>query len=99
MSTVQDYSEGLINRATAKHLVAVLGMRAIDLAEHVAAAPDTAAPLVQGRPEILGQVDWAVTVELARTVTDVMMRRTQLPVLLGYGPRPGRGAGGGLSYG
>ena len=78
VSTVQDYSEGLINRATAKHLVAVLGMRAIDLAERVAAAPDTAAPLVQGRPEILGQVDWAVTVELARTVTDVMMRRTQL---------------------
>ena len=78
VSAVQDYSEGLISRATAKHLVAVLGMRAIDLAERVATAPDTAAPLVQGRPEILGQVDWAVTVELARTVTDVMMRRTQL---------------------
>lgn len=78
VSAVQDFSEGLINKVTAKHLVSVLGMRAIDLAERVAADPDAAAPLVQGRPEILGQVDWAVSVELARTVTDVMMRRTQL---------------------
>ena len=78
ISAVQDFSEGLITKATAKHLVAVLGMRAIDLAERVAADEGAAAPLVQGRPEILGQVDWAVSVELARTVTDVMMRRTQL---------------------
>ena len=78
VSAVQDSAEGLINKATSKHLVAVLGMRAIDLAERIAADPDSAAPLVPGRPEVLGQVDWAVSVELARTVTDVMMRRTQL---------------------
>ena len=55
------------------------GMRAIDLARRVAADPEPGrAPLVPGRPEILGQVDWAVREELAARLLDVMIRRTQL---------------------
>ena len=34
--------------------------------------------LVEARPEVMGIVDWAVTKELACTLEDVMVRRTQL---------------------
>lgn len=54
------------------------GMLGVKLAEQIAAQPALAAPLVAGRPEVLGQVDWAVQHELAATVTDVFVRRTQL---------------------
>ena len=55
-----------------------LGIRSLDLADKVVAEPVLAEPLVQGRHEIMAQVDWAIDRELAQTVMDVMMRRTQL---------------------
>jgi glycerol-3-phosphate dehydrogenase len=33
---------------------------------------------VEGRPEVLGIVDWAIKEELAQTLEDLMVRRTQL---------------------
>ena len=78
ISAVIDAASGHLSEPVARNLVSTLGMRAIDLAERVALAPEGAAPLVQGRPEVLAQVDWAVEAELARTVSDVLMRRTQL---------------------
>ena len=62
----------------ARYLGDTYGMRAIDLARLVQKKPSLGARLVPGRPEILVQVDWAVHEELAATVCDVMMRRTQL---------------------
>jgi glycerol-3-phosphate dehydrogenase len=54
------------------------GMRGVDVAALAAGDQALAARLVPGRPEILAQVDFAVNIELAATVRDVLCRRTQL---------------------
>jgi glycerol-3-phosphate dehydrogenase len=54
------------------------GMRALSIARLCRETPALARRLVDGRPEIVAQVDWAVDQELAATVSDVMIRRTQL---------------------
>jgi glycerol-3-phosphate dehydrogenase len=69
---------GRLDAARSRFLGDTYGMRAIDLARTVAAKPELAEPLVRGRPEVLGQVDWAVEEELAATIADVLVRRTQL---------------------
>ncbi len=69
---------GRIDGATAKNLTATYGTAALSVAALCAGDPSLATPLAEGRPEILAQVDWAVTRELASTVADVMIRRTQL---------------------
>ncbi|HJN76790.1 MAG TPA: glycerol-3-phosphate dehydrogenase/oxidase [Myxococcota bacterium] len=61
-----------------RHLGDRYGMRGLDIAALVANDQRLAERLVPGRPEILALVDWAVTRELAQTVNDVMIRRTQL---------------------
>lgn len=71
-------AEGTIGEDVAKHLTANYGTQALSIAALCAADAGLARPLVEGRPEILAQVDWAVNRELASTVSDVMMRRTQL---------------------
>jgi glycerol-3-phosphate dehydrogenase len=75
---VVDASGGRLGRAVARHLVDTYGMRALGLAHRSARRPELAEPLVPGRPEILGQVDVAVEEELAATIVDVLVRRTQL---------------------
>jgi glycerol-3-phosphate dehydrogenase len=62
----------------ARHLADTYGMRAIELAKQIAADAKLGARLVPGRPEVLAQVDWAVREELAATVCDVLVRRTQV---------------------
>lgn len=69
---------GPVSDATAKQLVTTYGTRGVDVAALVKENPALGAVLVDGRPEILAQVDWAVRKEAARTVRDVMTRRTQL---------------------
>ncbi len=74
-------SGGRLDAPRSRYLADTYGMRAIDLARRVAAAPALAEALlpdVPTRPEIMGQVDWAVEEELAATVADVLVRRTQL---------------------
>jgi glycerol-3-phosphate dehydrogenase len=63
---------------TCLYLAERYGTRAIDIARIVASEPDLGAPLVPGRPEIVAQIDWAVKSELAATVSDFLVRRTQL---------------------
>ncbi len=75
---IERVAGGRITRATARLLGDTYGMRGIDLARSVVAEPALAATLVEGRPEILAQVDWAVREELAATVGDVLNRRTQI---------------------
>lgn len=75
---VSEAARGTLEADVCAHLADTYGMRALPLAR--AAAEDESARhrLVPGRPEIMAQVDWAVTKELAATVSDVLIRRTQL---------------------
>jgi len=77
-SLVRDASGQRVPAASSKRLAQTYGMRAIDLGRHVAAHPELGTPLRPGRPEILAQVDWAVTQELAATLEDVLVRRLDL---------------------
>ena len=64
---VADVGGDAIDSAVAEHLVGTYGTGAIDLARLVRAAPELGERLIPGRPEILAQVDWSVTEEMART--------------------------------
>ncbi|MCB9666206.1 MAG: glycerol-3-phosphate dehydrogenase [Alphaproteobacteria bacterium] len=78
VARTRELSGDVIAEASARHLVRCYGTRALDLARRIRTAPELAAPLVPGRPEVLGQVDWSVLEELASDVDDVLVRRTQL---------------------
>ncbi|GDX81877.1 glycerol-3-phosphate dehydrogenase [Deltaproteobacteria bacterium] len=67
-----------VDDATASLLVSTYGTRAMDVVRLIAADLALGAALSEGRPERLAQVDFAVDREVARTVCDVLMRRTQL---------------------
>lgn len=69
---------GRLPAETTRYLADRYGTLGLALAREAARDERLLAPLVPGRPEILGQVDWAVHQELAATVTDFMERRTQL---------------------
>lgn len=71
-------SAGPVSDATAACLVTTYGTRAVDVASRIKRQPELGEALVDGRPEVLAQVDFAVEKELAKTVTDVLLRRTQL---------------------
>jgi len=71
-------SGDLLTESTATLLSKSYGMRGINIAELVVADPTLAVPLIDGRPEIAAQIVWAATEELAATVSDAMIRRTQL---------------------
>lgn len=75
---VREAAGGTLEPDVCRYLADTYGMRALPLAISVTEDPSRAARLVEGRPEIVGQVDWGVREELACTVTDVMIRRTQL---------------------
>lgn len=62
----------------ARNLGDTYGMRGLEVARLCVKEPDLSRRLVEGRPEILAQVDWAVTQELATRVADVLIRRMQL---------------------
>jgi len=61
-----------------RHLVDTYGMRALELAKLCAEHPELVEPIVRGRIEIMAQVDFAVREELAASVSDVLVRRTQI---------------------
>lgn len=75
---VEVAGEGRVPADVAEHLVGTYGTRALDVARKVRRDPALGARLVEGRPEILAQVDWAVEAELAAEVADVLVRRTQM---------------------
>ena len=75
---VVDAVQGKLDSDICRYLTDRYGTRAIDLVAYAITDQKLLSPLAPGRPEILAQVDWAVTRELAVTVTDFMERRTQL---------------------
>jgi glycerol-3-phosphate dehydrogenase len=61
-----------------RHLIDTYGMRALELAKLCAADPSLLDPIVPGRVEIMAQVDFGVREELAASISDIMIRRTQI---------------------
>jgi len=68
----------LVSAESLRLLAATYGTRARAILALVRQQPELGAPIVDGRPEILAQVDHAIEHELAATVCDVETRRTQL---------------------
>ncbi|GAB4214092.1 MAG: glycerol-3-phosphate dehydrogenase/oxidase [Sandaracinaceae bacterium] len=71
-------AEGLIAPESARLLANTYGTRAHAIVDRVRADRSLGAALVPGRPEILAQVDHAIEHELAATLCDIEVRRTQL---------------------
>jgi glycerol-3-phosphate dehydrogenase len=61
-----------------RHLVDTYGMRALELAKLCVGDLSLTQPIVPGRMEIMAQVDFGVNEELAASVSDIMIRRTQI---------------------
>ncbi|MFC1705466.1 glycerol-3-phosphate dehydrogenase/oxidase [Planctomycetota bacterium] len=75
---VAESSGGHLSPGPSRHLAEVYGGRALELARRVATDPSLGKPIIDGRPEIWAQVDWACDEELAQTVLDVLVRRTTI---------------------
>ena len=67
-----------LSHATRRHLVDTYGMRALEVAKLCADDPALLEPIIPGRVEIMAQVDFGVREELAASVSDIMIRRTQI---------------------
>lgn len=67
-----------LSAASAAHLVRTYGGNALVVAALCAENTALAEPIIEGRPEVMAQLAYAISHELAATVSDVMVRRTQL---------------------
>jgi len=67
-----------VSEAIRRHLVDTYGMRALELAKICAEDASSLKPIVPGRIEIMAQVDFGVREELAASVSDILIRRTQI---------------------
>ena len=77
-SKVREKSGELLSEETALMLTSCYGMRAFDIASMIKNEPSLGELLVDGRAEILAQVDFAVQKELAVRLSDLLIRRTQI---------------------
>jgi len=77
----------LANRLTTaqiKHLITLYGSHISEFIEYIDDQPDAielVKPVLNGQPDILGQVAWAIDRELAIHLDDVLLRRTSLGLL------------------
>ena len=78
VQSVVDAAQGKLPEDICRYLANIYGTRGADVAERAAKNQRLAARLVPGRPEILAQVDHSVETELAATVRDFFIRRTQI---------------------
>ncbi len=69
-------NQGLLPPETLDHLVRTYGARHTRLLDQVRADKSLAEPVAEGRPEILAEVTFAIEQEQARTLCDVLVRRT-----------------------
>jgi glycerol-3-phosphate dehydrogenase len=67
-----------LSEASAKNLAGNYGMLAIQIGRWIHKDPELGKPIIEGRPEVWAQLEWAVEEELAATVTDFMVQRTQI---------------------
>ncbi|MEM7436208.1 MAG: glycerol-3-phosphate dehydrogenase [Myxococcota bacterium] len=75
---VREASDGSLPLDVCSYLARTYGVRALEVAERCASDPAQRRPVIEGRPEIVAQIDWAVTEEFAASVSDVLVRRTQV---------------------
>ncbi|MGQ9697845.1 MAG: glycerol-3-phosphate dehydrogenase/oxidase [Armatimonadota bacterium] len=75
-------------RDQAKNLVRAYGLRYEEVAELALSDPALRQPVCEGAPEIMAQVAYAASKEMARSLSDALLRRT------GVGLRPGHGLAG-----
>jgi len=75
---VSKTAEGTLSDEVCRHLVDNYGMRAFEIAKRCVKDPSQREPIIEGRREIMAQVDWGVEEELAASVADIMIRRTQI---------------------
>lgn len=86
-SFVQRQSAELSNRFTPSqvtHLIHAYGSHIIDFIDYIDQQDNTQEllrPIMEGQPDILGQVMWAIDKELAIHLDDVLLRRTSLGLL------------------
>ena len=67
-----------LSAESARHLADIYGMCAIQIGRWIHKDPKLGQPIIEGRHEVWAQLDWAVEEELAATITDFMIQRTQL---------------------
>jgi len=72
---------GLIGEDTRKQLAFRYGHAGRDVLAVAAERPELARPIVPGRPDLLAEVVIAARLEQARSVGDVLLRRTRLALL------------------
>jgi len=77
-----------LTREQLSNLVRTYGLRYEAVAELARSDPALCQPVCEGAPEIMAQVAYAASEEMARSLSDVMLRRT------GLGLRPGHGLSG-----
>ncbi|MCY3911485.1 MAG: glycerol-3-phosphate dehydrogenase/oxidase [bacterium] len=80
-SSPQEIQEGLekkgLSAVTARNLAERYGSEASEIADLATNDPDLGHPLTERLPYLRAEVVWAVRAEMARTVDDVLSRRTQ----------------------
>jgi glycerol-3-phosphate dehydrogenase len=74
----EEAAGGSIGADTAQFLVNHYGACGLEIAKRLANDPAGSERLASDRPEVLAVVDWAVEREFATTLSDVMIRRTQI---------------------
>ena len=75
---VRQASRHTLAMEVCRYLADTYGTRAFELARRCAEDPRLRVPIIEGRPEVTAQIDWAVQEELAASVSDVLVRRTQI---------------------
>ncbi len=78
VQAVVDAAAGRLPEDVCRHLAQVYGTRGADIARRAAGDQLLATRLIPDRPEILAQVDHSVETELAATVADFFIRRSQI---------------------
>ncbi len=75
---VLEACDNAVSPQTASYLANRYGTRALDISKLIRQDQRLRAPQAAGRPEVLAEVDWAIREELAVTVCDFLIRRTQI---------------------
>jgi glycerol-3-phosphate dehydrogenase len=70
-----------VDRDSVEHLAARYGYAAFDVLEHAGEAPELAARIVPGLPDLVAEAAFAVRREQAATLADALLRRTRLGLL------------------
>jgi glycerol-3-phosphate dehydrogenase len=71
-------NEYAVPEEQARRLIGTYGTRYADVLERVREDRSLLSPIVEGEPEILAQIDQAVSEEMALTLSDLLRRRTSL---------------------